>query len=313
MQKKDVYISGRTFSVAGRATDRYFSDFLQEGMPFSDPPIAFIEKYLSPGATVLDVGANIGVVCCSADAVGAKTVHAFEASPSVFECLRQTVGENSLHSVIIHNVALSDHEGVLSFVEDPDFLAGSRAANSSDAARFEVPCRTLDAIVGELDLGKIDLIKIDVEGHERAVLNGAVRTLETHRPVCLIELNSYSLIFHNREVPQEFLEFLTGIFPRLFVFNRRTGSIDEIFDIGAFLQQHLLSGLIDDLIGAFGDLPPASDWFKSHSAELIEQSDLSQIGVAQAGRQLVEALGRRALADAAKIKKKLRISWSRRK
>ncbi|GAB3062608.1 amino acid adenylation domain-containing protein [Micromonospora schwarzwaldensis] len=166
---------------------------------------------LRPGATVLDVGANIGMfslfvhqVCPDA------TIHAFEPVPAVVEALRRNVAEFGVPATV-HAHGLSREPGEVSFTyypgysmmsghaayADPDaeigvikrYLANERDAGAGErdllldradellAERFAgreltVPVRPLSAVLDELAPDRIDLLKIDVQRAEADVLAG---------------------------------------------------------------------------------------------------------------------------------------------
>src|SRR5204863_8585379 len=74
---------------------------------------------------------------------------------------------------------------VTSARSDPGTARIGPACTGHDA--LQVPLRRLDSLAAERGLTRLDLIKIDVEGHERQVLDGAAVILERHRPVLVIE------------------------------------------------------------------------------------------------------------------------------
>jgi len=90
-------------------------------------------------------------------------------------------------------VALSDVAGEAAFfVSRSSFLSSfdeKHARTEGDAIRIKVPLRTLDSYLPALvDAAREIVVKIDVEGHEMAVLRGAVKTLKKYRPPVMLEL-----------------------------------------------------------------------------------------------------------------------------
>jgi len=148
----------------------------------------------------LDVGANFGVFSLGlSPRVGPKgKVHAFEPQRFLFNMLAGSVALNSLLNVYCHNMAVGDREGQ---VEVPQFDYGRPLNFGSiefsgeqrekltqerghDASRMEfVPLTTLDRFRFE----RVDLLKVDVEGMELQVLNGAAATIRRCRPVMFVE------------------------------------------------------------------------------------------------------------------------------
>ena len=151
-----------------------------------DPEIALLPRLARAGC-FLDIGANLGSWTGPASRAFAR-VHAFEPHAELATALRANVPPN----VTVHEVALSDHHGVATFaipLHAGEHLA-SRASLELDANTGfdqvirQVAMTTLDA----LDLRGVDAIKIDVEGHEAATLDGAWRTIERERPTLIVEI-----------------------------------------------------------------------------------------------------------------------------
>ncbi len=144
-----------------------------------------VKRYLRPGMTFVDVGANVGYyTALAAGLVGGRggRVVAFEPSPYAFARLKQLVESNRLDHVTAVNLGLSDTTGVTNIylgIGSDNHSPTMVAHEGADAT--EVKIGTLDAEAERLDLERIDLIKIDVEGHEPKVLAGAQRLLRERR------------------------------------------------------------------------------------------------------------------------------------
>lgn len=152
-----------------------------------------VSPYLRPGMTALDIGANIGTFTLFlAGAVGAGGhVHAFEPVRASQRLLDGNLALNGLAQVETHAVAVGAAAGIVHVPDLDHGTVGNFGAASLDPAGTgrPVPMITIDS----LDLPACDLIKADVEGHERAVLAGAGRTLARFRPVLLLENEEPSL------------------------------------------------------------------------------------------------------------------------
>jgi FkbM family methyltransferase len=155
---------------------------------------------LGTDLTVLDVGANFGTFSLAlARVVGPRgKVHAFEPQRIIFNMLAGSVALNSLTNVYCHHLALGDREGK---VEIPQFdysqplNFGSieftpqqneplHQQRGKDASRAEyVPLTTID----RLGFDRVHLVKIDAEGMEMQVLQGAADTIRRCRPVLYLE------------------------------------------------------------------------------------------------------------------------------
>ena len=127
------------------------------------------------GEVVIDAGANVGFFSLRhAPAVGPSgRVYAFEPNPAVFELLRRNVARNGLDQVRCICAALSERPGTVRFAaEERATSSGHIAADGAPA--IEVQALTLDELVEREGLERIDLLKLDVEGHEPHVIRGGL-------------------------------------------------------------------------------------------------------------------------------------------
>ena len=147
------------------------------------PDMGFLLHLLRPGDHFLDAGANVGsYTVLAAGAVGAR-VTSIEPIPATFSHLQRNIALNRLDGAVhAWQGGLSDMPGTLRFTEGLDTV-NHVLADGETAASIDVPVRTVDDLVGT-DVPV--LIKIDVEGHERAVLRGAARTLADARLLAVV-------------------------------------------------------------------------------------------------------------------------------
>lgn len=142
-------------------------------------------KDLPIGSTVIDVGANIGIMCCSlATQRPDLKIIAIEPVPPNVECLRRNVQANGLTNVEVIHAAVSDKPGTVRVNVNGPWSA------VLENGEVEVPAITLDQFVNI----RPAYIKIDVEGWEPYVLAGARAVLAASRPLVLMEWNSWSLL-----------------------------------------------------------------------------------------------------------------------
>lgn len=134
-----------------------------------------IMAYLRPGETVVDVGANIGalsLVASAAVAPGGRVI-AIEAHPRTFEFLQHNLALNARDNVQPLNYAVGAAPGTLSF---SDKRSDDQNAVETDGA-LQVPVETLDSLLAHVP-GPVSLLKVDVEGFERFVFEGAGQVLQ---------------------------------------------------------------------------------------------------------------------------------------
>ena len=147
---------------------------------------------------LLDVGANLGShTLFYADVF--RRVHAFEPYPPTAALLRRNVEINDETGVHVYAIGLSSVDGELDFVGELGAAGnlGSSAfltsASSGAARALRLPVRRGDCILEEEGVGRVDVIKIDVEGHEIDVLAGLQRTIKRDRPVVVFEFQPHFL------------------------------------------------------------------------------------------------------------------------
>jgi FkbM family methyltransferase len=266
IEKKRIVITEETFDIYGDSTDTYYTKYIHEGDTFYDVPILLAEKYCPEDAVILDVGANIGAVACALSVIAPKgKTYAIEASPMIHKLLEKNLEANNIKNVEPINVAASDHNGTVFFQEDPSYLAGSRVVAEGDGTvrGVNVAAVRIDDLMKDRKIDRLDFIKMDVEGHEQEALEGMRQTLSKFKPFCVLEFNAFVMIYHNRQFPQDFMDYLKSIFPRIYAFDRMTLGLTEITEnTDQFVINNLLTGCVDDLVCGFDDLPAASPRFE---------------------------------------------------
>ncbi len=174
--------------VARRFTDAHW--------PFA--PV--IRALVSPGDSVVDVGANMGYITTRlADYVGASgRVYAVEPVPDTFEMLECTVRALSLRQVTSVHACASDQAGevwmaVPCYAEGGENLYESRVISETerapDARCVQVRSVRLDELLSAAHKERLTFIKIDVEGHEAEVVRGTWEILRRYAPALLIEVS----------------------------------------------------------------------------------------------------------------------------
>ena len=157
---------------------------------------AFLPHALRPGRSAVDVGAHAGIHTVRMARLAAPgLVVACEPNPSTFERLARNIELNGLTNIRACQLALLDVErdGAL-YVPRPGFESNEGASTLSrhltDSPRVtsvQVQATTLDELTASLGVEDIDVLKIDVEGFEAAVLAGARAVLERDQPTLIFE------------------------------------------------------------------------------------------------------------------------------
>ena len=139
----------------------------------------------------VDVGANTGQHSLFMSRLVAE-VHAFEPYPPVLARLNDAVALNRLANVFVHGVGLGATDETLEFFEPPAGNQGMGSYVLDNGNQSGVVTR-LQVVIGDeymvqRGIERVDLMKIDVEGYEKNVLAGLVKTLERSRPVVVLEV-----------------------------------------------------------------------------------------------------------------------------
>jgi two-component system osmolarity sensor histidine kinase EnvZ len=180
--KRGLFMFNRHDLFVGRSLDLYGE--------WCDSEVSLLLRFLKPGDTVLDIGANIGTHTVPfAEAVGAAgLVLAFEPQRLLLQMLDGNVALNCLTNTHCLRLAVGAAPGniripVLS-PTTPNNFAALPAQGHSSGEGIDV------ATVDSLALDACHLIKIDVEGMEPDVLAGARETITAHKPVLFVENNT---------------------------------------------------------------------------------------------------------------------------
>lgn len=161
-------------------------------------------KLASRSNVFLDIGANIGYYSCVAKKFNPNIlVHGFEPMPSASKYFRNNCVINEFNDIQVHQTALTNFKGEATFYtnvnpkfpNETDFLYGDNSLNSAATGRIsrieiKVKTDTLDNFVKDNLRSDqiIDLIKLDTEGTENLVLEGATTVLTKHRPIIMSEI-----------------------------------------------------------------------------------------------------------------------------
>lgn len=146
------------------------------------------------GRVVYDIGAFHGLLTCFF-ARQAKQVVAFEPTPANHQRLLENLGLNGFTNVEVRHLALGAEPGAITIVWDPRMPGGASAESNlqhqmehqAGVRKHTVPMSTLDTEAASLPAP--DFIKIDVEGFELPVLEGARGVLAQHRPTLFLEMH----------------------------------------------------------------------------------------------------------------------------
>jgi FkbM family methyltransferase len=155
-----------------------------------EPEIAYAMNKVRSGSIFVDVGAHLGTYSYSLSKMA--RVEAFEPSPECCARLR------AWSRASVHEIALSDSAGTANLYTP---IKGGRLALGLATVANKIPHSRVDVVrtatLDSFDLHDVSLIKVDVEGHEAAVLRGARQTIGRELPALIVEME----IRHGADVP----------------------------------------------------------------------------------------------------------------
>jgi FkbM family methyltransferase len=164
---------------------------LHETGTYEKGVLGFMEDYLKTGDVFVDIGANIGLMSIfAAKCVGdTGQVHAFEALPKTALILEENMRINAVQNCTIHGFALGASKGTATIYENMQVNRGGASLVVHDGSEgTQISLETLDDVYP--NSAPIAMVKIDVEGYEPMVLEGAKSTLFRCRPIVIIEVSS---------------------------------------------------------------------------------------------------------------------------
>lgn len=128
------------------------------------------------GKNFIDIGANMGYYTALL-AKNFETILAFEPDPENLKMIRCMIAAGRLHNVVVSNRAVSDFDGISKFYMGSKRVEHSLESGGRQDSGLLVETVKLDSLIN----GNVDLVKVDVEGAERKVINGAEGSIRARR------------------------------------------------------------------------------------------------------------------------------------
>lgn len=219
---RDIFIDSKKYVIEG---DTQYLGGIDER--FEQSTIDIFKSFCQNNFHVLDIGANIGITTIAlANICKNGKVVAIEPVPATFNLLKKNIKQSGLKNIKEYNFALGSKESVSIMQGIHSFLAGSFIADSypltSQEFSVKVPVKTLDNEFNSFNMPRLDFLKIDVEGYELFVLEGAKDSLKKFKPIVYLEMNHWCLNVIQRITLPEFRERLLAIFPFVFAIENYT-------------------------------------------------------------------------------------------
>ena len=159
---------------------------------YSRHELLFLEslaRQLPPAAVMIDVGANVGNHSLFAATVFGH-VYSFEPVPWLVERLKNQQTRNAITNMHVFPYALGDADGIAEFYSSTMANQGMGTLikdREKNVQVIEVAIKRGDNFLRSIGVDRVDVIKIDVEGFERAVLAGLSETISRHQPIVFFE------------------------------------------------------------------------------------------------------------------------------
>jgi FkbM family methyltransferase len=179
-----------------------------------DAATNLVLSHLTPGGTFLDVGANTGWFALRAAnryrELGGGTVHAFEPQSVMFELITRSIAENDLGDILtLHNCALGNEEKTV-WMATPAFNSGGSLVRFKEVKESSpVKMTRLDAL--DLDVDRVDIMKVDIEGSEPLFMEGATEFLRRYRPKIYSELHPKKLEWVSKRSREDYLDQMEAL------------------------------------------------------------------------------------------------------
>ena len=173
--------------------------------------LKLLRSHLSADGVFIDIGANIGQhsLYCS---YFCRQVYSFEPVKKLYDQFKESIARNKINNIAPQNVALGDTEGEVPIYSNGSSLAASSIVATKNKNFIQhVKVVRLDDVYKGLGIDKATLVKIDVEGYELGVLQGAKNFIKKYTPIIVLEFSPY---FYRRTDPgisQRILDFLSGL------------------------------------------------------------------------------------------------------
>ena len=203
-----------------------------------------IRQYVTEILTVIDVGANQGqFAIASARGFEKATIYSFEPLPDVYPVLQNNV--STYPQIKSFNLALGSSNGVIDFYRNSHSHASSalpistyqqtQLPETANTEKIQVPVQRLDQVRSELTLTHPVLLKLDVQGYEKEVLEGATAMLD--QVDYLVFETSFVPMYEGEPVFNEMHEYVRS---KGFVLIAPVGSLQN--KTGQYLQLDVLYG-----------------------------------------------------------------------
>lgn len=190
-----TYIDNKDILICPESKE--FNPFTwMEGKIYQESAINFVYKKIKENFTVLDIGAQSGSFSLLSKFLPSTTWHSFEPDPTNRNLLEKNLKINNIDNVIVYEDALSNEIGEDTFNINPNQRGlntlgkNLKRFKENESLKIKIKLNTIDNLFSNT---KIDFIKIDTEGAEYNIINGAREVLKKYKPAIFLECEDANL------------------------------------------------------------------------------------------------------------------------
>jgi FkbM family methyltransferase len=255
--KKTLNLFGHECTFSASDEDYYLAGMAPGGPPDIQP---VFEQFCHPGDVVIDVGSNIGITAVIAGLlVSPGSVLALEPVKETFEYLERNIEQSKSSNVKCLHLAASSTPGQVRLVSEPGYRFAAFVGYGDVLNRYSgysedvVTAITLDALVEDEGLSRVDFVKIDVEGFELEVLRGSALLLKRFQPTVFLEANHYCLNVFRRVSMVDFVEEILSTFPIVQAVDASLETLDLTVprNLPGFFHANVVGGRYQNLLCGF--------------------------------------------------------------
>lgn len=248
---KAITIDGVSYLVS--SDDEYLQHM---GSDFEPCMVALLKALVCKQDVVADIGANIGLTALLFSSLATKT-YAFEPSPTTFDILTQNLTKNRIKNVDPVNLGLGNEATTASITFSEKNRSGGFVSEKIKPEKGHVTekirLQTLDEFFEPI-AAKPTFLKIDVEGYETSVIEGAEEFLELYKPAVVLEMNHFCLNVLQKITIPDFLDFLRATFPYLYAVDHDNSEVADLHEADQaymVMHEHVVRHRFPNIVGGF--------------------------------------------------------------
>jgi FkbM family methyltransferase len=207
-------------SITGASDDFGVIGAIERAGGHYEPQVMNVLSRLVRASDVcVDIGANIGVLALLMSRLATNgRVYAFEPGDASFKYLSQNIADADATNVVAEQLGVYDITGTLTLQVAQSHPGGAYISQTEahEATSEKVPVTRLDDWADTLKIDRVDVVKLDIEGAELRVIEGARKTLERFRPVLVVECNPVALERFQKADASVLVDTLRAIYGKVF-------------------------------------------------------------------------------------------------